>query len=226
MGSNDSNIEKSALTICEAGMVPVFYHDSEETCKQVVAACYKAGLRVFEFTNRGKNALINFKSIKKFIDANCPGMLLGAGTLFSYNPSIEFTDAGASFIVSPAFMPSMVSVQTNSKILWIPGCATISELAQARELGAVMMKIFPGELLGPKFAKAALSVMPGIRIMPTGGVEPTKESLSSWFGSGVSAVGMGSQLFSKELIERGDWKALEEKIKKALDFLNEIRSGK
>jgi 2-dehydro-3-deoxyphosphogluconate aldolase/(4S)-4-hydroxy-2-oxoglutarate aldolase len=110
--------------------------------------------------------------------------------------------------------------------LWVPGCATISELAQARELGVAMMKIFPGELLGPRFAKAALSVMPKLRLMPTGGVEPTHESLSSWFGSGVMAVGIGSQLFSKELIEQKNWPALESKTKSVLAIVDEIRNKK
>jgi 2-dehydro-3-deoxyphosphogluconate aldolase / (4S)-4-hydroxy-2-oxoglutarate aldolase len=152
--------------------------------------------------------------------------LLGAGTIFNSATALEFMDAGADFIVSPAFMPSMQSVQTTNSTLWIPGCATISELAQAREQSVRMMKVFPGDLLGPKFVKAALSVMPGLRLMPTGGVEPTKESLSAWFGSGVSAVGMGSQLFSKELIEQKNWSALDAKIKSVLAIVHEIRSNK
>jgi 2-dehydro-3-deoxyphosphogluconate aldolase / (4S)-4-hydroxy-2-oxoglutarate aldolase len=222
----NTNIEQAAIAISESGLVPVFYHDDEEVCKQVVAACFRAGLRVFEFTNRGERALANFKALRKHIAATCPGMLLGAGTIFSIQSAVEFIDAGAEFIVSPAFIPSMLPVQTTNGTLWIPGCATISELANARQLGVSMMKIFPGDLLGPKFAKAALSVMPNLRLMPTGGVEPTVESLSAWFGSGVVAVGMGSQLFSKELIERNDWTALATKIKNALTSVNEIRSKK
>jgi 2-dehydro-3-deoxyphosphogluconate aldolase / (4S)-4-hydroxy-2-oxoglutarate aldolase len=222
----NTNIEQTAIAICESGLVPVFYHDDEEVCKQVVAACFRAGLRVFEFTNRGERALANFKTLRKHIAATCPGMVLGAGTIFSIQSAVEFIDAGADFIVSPAFIPSMLPVQTTNGTLWIPGCATISELAQARHLGIPMMKIFPGDLLGPKFAKAALSVMPKLRLMPTGGVEPTKESLSSWFESGVLAVGMGSQLFSKELIEQNNWNALEAKIKNALAIVHEVTTTK
>jgi 2-dehydro-3-deoxyphosphogluconate aldolase / (4S)-4-hydroxy-2-oxoglutarate aldolase len=222
----NTTIEKTVTAISNSGIVPVFYHDDAEVCTQIVSACFRAGLGVFEFTNRGAQGLNNFKLLKKHIAINCQGMLLGAGTIFNSPTAVEFMEAGADFIVSPAFMPSMLPVQLAHSTLWIPGCATISELAQARELGVRMMKVFPGDLLGPKFVKAALSVMPGLRLMPTGGVEPTKENLSAWFESGVSAVGMGSQLFSKELIERHDWKALEEKIKNALAIVTEIRNTK
>lgn len=222
----NTNIEQTAATICQSGLVPVFYHDDEEVCKQVVSACFRAGLRVFEFTNRGEQALANFKILRKHIASTCPGMLLGAGTIFNTQSAVEFIDAGSDFIVSPAFIPSMLPVQTTNGTLWIPGCATISELAQARQLGVSMMKIFPGDLLGPKFAKAALSVMPGLRLMPTGGVEPSHENLTAWFQSGVLTVGMGSQLFSKELIEQHDWKALETKIKNALTIVQELKNKK
>jgi 2-dehydro-3-deoxyphosphogluconate aldolase / (4S)-4-hydroxy-2-oxoglutarate aldolase len=222
----NTSIEQTAADICKSGLVPVFYHNDEDTCKQVVSACFQAGLRVFEFTNRGERGSANFKALKKHIAANCPGMLLGAGTIFSTPSAVEFIDAGSDFIVSPAFIPSMLPVQTTNGTLWIPGCATISELAQARQLGVSMMKIFPGDLLGPKFAKAALSVMPGLRLMPTGGVEPSHENLTAWFQSGVLTVGMGSQLFSKELIEQHDWKALETKIKNALTIVQELKNKK
>lgn len=221
-----TNIEQTASSICNMGLVPVFYHDDENTCKEIVSACYRGGLRVFEFTNRGSQALKNFGILKKHIQANCSGMLLGAGTIFNYKDSIEFINAGADFIVSPAFIPSMVQVQTTHTTLWIPGCATISELAQAGELGVGMMKIFPGDLLGPKFAKAALSVMPSLKLMPTGGVEPTVESITAWFESGVSAVGVGSLLFSKNFIEQKNWTGIEEKIRQTLAIVQELKNKK
>jgi 2-dehydro-3-deoxyphosphogluconate aldolase / (4S)-4-hydroxy-2-oxoglutarate aldolase len=219
-----ANIEQVANQIQEAGLVPVFYHADEEVCVEVVAACYKAGLRVFEFTNRGSNALANFKTIKKYVATNCPDMQVGAGTIFNTKTAEEFIDQGASFIVSPAFVPSMRPVQTTNSTLWIPGCGTISELAQARELGVTMMKVFPGDMLGPKFVLSALSVMPGLRLMPTGGVEPTEENLSAWFASGVSAVGMGSQLFSKDILQRKSWTELEKKVSTAIELIKRIRA--
>lgn len=221
-----TNIEQVISSICSKGLVPVFYHDDEEICIEIVSACYRAGLRVFEFTNRGKNGLANFKVLKQHIHKSCLGMVLGAGTIFNYRTALEFIDAGAQFIVSPAFIPSMVQVQSAGTTLWIPGCATVSELAQARELGVGMMKIFPGDLLGPKFAKAALSVMPTLKLMPTGGVEPSVESISAWLGSGVSAMGMGSQLFSKDFIEQKNWSGIEEKIRQTLAIVHELRNVK
>ncbi|MFZ5972165.1 MAG: bifunctional 4-hydroxy-2-oxoglutarate aldolase/2-dehydro-3-deoxy-phosphogluconate aldolase [Bacteroidota bacterium] len=218
------SIEQTATEIYKSGIVPVFYHDDEITCQEVVSVCFRAGLRVFEFTSRGQRALANFKTIKSYIQKNCPGMLLGAGTIFNNRAALEFINEGADFVVSPAFIPSMVQVQSTYSTLWIPGCATISELAQARELEVAMMKVFPGDLLQPAFVAAALSVMPKLRLMPTGGVEPTKDSLTRWFKSGVAAVGIGSKLFSQELVEQKNWNDLEFRIEEVLKIVQQLRN--
>jgi 2-dehydro-3-deoxyphosphogluconate aldolase / (4S)-4-hydroxy-2-oxoglutarate aldolase len=219
-----TDIERTLLVVCETGVVPVFYHDDERVCREVASACYRSGLRAFEFTNRGAKALENFATLRKHITSNCPGMLLGAGTIFSNKSALDFINSGADFIVSPAFIPSMLAIQNVYNTLWIPGCATVSELAQARQLGITMMKIFPADLLGPKFIKAVLSVMPELRLMPTGGIEPSHQSLSSWFISGVSAVGIGSSLFSRQLIDHNDWATLEIKVREVRAIMDDIKA--
>jgi 2-dehydro-3-deoxyphosphogluconate aldolase / (4S)-4-hydroxy-2-oxoglutarate aldolase len=218
--------EHSVSLIIESGIVPVFYHDDVEVCRQVVKVCFDAGLRVFEFTNRGPQAFANFKLIKDFIASNCQGMQLGVGTIFNNRDAKIFIDVGADFIVSPALIAEMSTIQKDFDKLWIPGCATVSELANARSMGAIFMKSFPADLLGPSFISSALSVMPKLAIMPTGGVEPTEASLAKWFKSGVAAVGMGSQLFSKEMIAQKDWKGLSEKVKDTLAILSSIKMKK
>jgi 2-dehydro-3-deoxyphosphogluconate aldolase / (4S)-4-hydroxy-2-oxoglutarate aldolase len=218
-----NNIEHTTNLIFESGMVPVFYHDDTEVCIEVVKLCYGSGLRVFEFTNRGEKAYDNLKVIKKYIDTHCAGMQLGIGTIFNAHDAKKFVDAGADFVVSPALVKEMSFIQTNHNKLWIPGCATLSELVQAKELGATLMKVFPADVLGPQFIASAISVIPSLRLMPTGGVEPTHENLTKWFKSGVSAVGLGSQLLTKELIAKKNWKELSAKVSEAISILSTIR---
>ncbi len=207
--------------IIQSGIVPVFYHDDPEVCVQVMAASYRAGLRVFEFTNRGENAYHNFRLLHESVVRDYPDMMLGAGTLFTRSEALHFIDAGAAFSVSPALVPEMNEV--NKRAPWIPGCATISEIHTARSMGATLIKVFPGDLLGPAFIQSALSVMPGLKLMPTGGVEPTRENLKAWFSSGVACVGMGSKLIPKEMIANRQWDALTERIRNTLSLVKEIR---
>lgn len=204
------------------GLVPVFYHADESICLNILDSCYRAGLRVFEFTNRGANALTTFGTLKKAIEQHYSGMLLGAGTIFSAEDAHRFIRAGADFIVSPALVHAMNEVQSN--VPWVPGCATVSEVHQARLLGANLIKVYPGDLLGPGFIKSVKAVMPAVALMPTGGVEPTKENLSAWFKAGVACVGMGSKLLSEQDIQTKNWKAIEQKIATVLSLIEEIRN--
>lgn len=210
------------MKMAETGMIPVFNHKDIDIAKKVMDTSYQAGIRVFEFTNRESNALEVFKNLKIYGE-KYDDLILGIGTIFTREEARRFSFAEADFIVSPALVPD-VAVYCNMKgRFWIPGCATLSEVYQAKTLGATMVKAFPGNLLGPGFIKAVLSVLPDIKIMPTGGVEPTKENLSVWFESGVHCVGMGSQLFDKKAIEEGDFTGLERNIKSALNIIQELK---
>ena len=208
--------------IVAGGMVPVFNHKDPEVGCRVVQACYDAGLRVFEWTNRGAEAEGLFKVIKGYIDTNCTGMILGAGSVFDGETVKRFHGMGASFIVSPVLEPEMALACKKLKMMWIPGCGTATEIHQANKWGAEIVKIFPGDSAGgPGFVKAVLGPMPWAQIMPTGGVSPDIDNLKAWFDAGVCCVGMGSKLFKKELI--AVQASLTTAIKTTLELIREIR---
>jgi 2-dehydro-3-deoxyphosphogluconate aldolase/(4S)-4-hydroxy-2-oxoglutarate aldolase len=214
-----------ALKAKETGMVPVFYHADSATAIQVLSACYHGGVRVFEFTNRGDFAHETFAELVKHARKNMPELAIGAGTVVDAATAAFYIQLGADFIVSPVVKEDMAVVCNRRKIAWMPGCATLTEISKAEELGAEIVKIFPGFVLGPEFVKAALAPFPWSSIMPTGGVEPTEESLTAWFKAGVWCVGMGSQLFPKSLMDSGDYGQITQKVQAALQIISNIRKS-
>jgi 2-dehydro-3-deoxyphosphogluconate aldolase/(4S)-4-hydroxy-2-oxoglutarate aldolase len=210
-------------TMKSTGMVPVFYHADFEVAKGVVDAAYKGGVRVFEFTNRGGNAFDVFTQLLKHIE-QYPDLVLGIGTIMNGEMAKKFIDAGTHFIVSPILKAEMAEVCKKHDMLWIPGCATLTEIVTGKELGADVIKVFPGSVLGPGFVSSVLPVIPGYQLMPTGGVEPTEKNLSAWFKAGVTCVGMGSQLFTKEIMAEKNWSLLEKNVKETLAIIKSIRS--
>jgi 2-dehydro-3-deoxyphosphogluconate aldolase / (4S)-4-hydroxy-2-oxoglutarate aldolase len=201
------------LKIEQTQLVPVFYNADVEICKNVLKACYQGGIRVFEFTNRGDFAHEIFGELVRFATKNCPEMMLGAGTVMDTGTAALYMQLGADFIVSPVLNQEVFKVCNRRKVLHIPGCATLSEVSQAEEYGAEIVKIFPGDVLTPKFIKGLKGPMPWSSLMVTGGVEATPENINTWLKSGVTAVGLGSQLFSKEILEKGDFQAIGNRIK-------------
>jgi 2-dehydro-3-deoxyphosphogluconate aldolase/(4S)-4-hydroxy-2-oxoglutarate aldolase len=205
-----------------SGMIPVFYHANIEVAKAVLDASYRGGVRVFEFTNRGGNAFEVFTQLLKHAQ-QYPDLILGIGTVMNAEVTKKFIEAGAHFIVSPILKAEMATVCKQHDKLWIPGCATLTEIVTAKDLGAQVIKIFPGSVLGPGFVSAIMPVVPGLQLMPTGGVEPTETNLSGWFKAGVVCVGMGSQLFTKELIETKDWERLQQSVASALTIIKKLK---
>ncbi len=207
----------------DTGLIPVFNHTDVQTAKNVLDASYRGGVKVFEFTNRGENALEVFQELsshaKKYDD-----LMLGIGTIFSDEDAQKFLEAGAHFVVSPAFIPTIGVFCNSQDVLWVPGCGTVTEIFNAKELGAQVIKAFPGNVLGPAFISSVKAVFPKLPMMPTGGVEPTDENLTAWFKAGVVCVGMGSQLFKKEWIQNQDYATLEQEIAKALALVQEIKN--
>jgi len=216
--SNDA-IQQAMKT---SGMIPVFYHADIEVAKAVVDASYRGGVRVFEFTNRGENAFSVFTELLKHVQ-KYSDLMLGIGTIMDATTTQKFISAGAHFIVSPILKQEMAAVCQKENKLWIPGCATLTEIVTAKDLGAKVIKIFPGSVLGPGFVSSIMPVVPGLQLMPTGGVEPTEANLSAWFKAGVICVGMGSQLFAKEVIETKNWAKLEQSVADALAVITKIR---
>lgn len=204
----------------KTGLVPVFYHQDAGLAKEVIFAAYQAGVRVFEFTNRGENAFAVFTQLLKDTE-KLSGLHMGIGTIMNDADTEKFIYAGAHFIVSPILKPSMSVVCQRLNTLWVPGCGTLTEVVTAQEAGAEVIKIFPGSVLGPGFVSNVMPVVPSLKLMPTGGVEPTKENLTAWFKAGVHCVGMGSQLLSKQRINNPD--ELQQAITDTLALIKEIR---
>lgn len=206
-------------------VIPVFYHPDLQVCKQVLDACYEGGLRVFEFTNRGDFAHEIFGDLVKYARAKYTDMILGVGSVIDAGTSALYMQLGANFVVSPVLVEEMARVCNRRKVLWAPGCGTLSEISKAEELGAEIVKIFPGASVGgAAFAKAIKGPFPWTSIMPTGGVAPTEDNLKAWFDAGVVAVGMGSKLIPKELIAKKDFKAISENIRQAMAIVQKLQS--
>jgi 2-dehydro-3-deoxyphosphogluconate aldolase / (4S)-4-hydroxy-2-oxoglutarate aldolase len=208
------------LEMRETGIIPVFYHKDPEICRNVIKACYDGGIRVFEFTNRGDFAHELFSDLNKWAGKEAPEMIMGAGSVVDAGTASLYIQLGANFIVSPILNPDMAKVCNRRKILWSPGCGTLSEINYAEELGAEIVKIFPGSSVGGSdFVKAIKGPCPWTSIMPTGGVEPTLENLKEWFEAGVTCVGIGSNLITKEIVQKKDWVALAKRVAGALKIV-------
>lgn len=210
-------------TMKELGLVPLFTHDDVSISKKVIEAAYRGGVRVFEFTNRKKNSYEVFVAMldycKKF-----PDLMLGIGTVMDGATTKKFIDAGAHFIISPILKLEMADVCNAHNILWMPGCATLTEIVTAKEHGAEVIKVFPGAVLGPGFISSIMPVVPDLKLMITGGVEPNEKNLSGWFKAGAMSVGMGSQLFTKDILEKQDWAALEKSVADILQTIRKLRN--
>lgn len=200
-------------------MAPVFYHQDIETAKQVVKACYDGGVRCFEFTNRGDFAHEVFAEVVKYASKECPEMAVGVGSVVEPATAALYMQLGACFVVGPLFNTEVARACNRRQVVYIPGCGTVSEVGAAQEAGCEVVKVFPGDVLGPKFVKGLLAPMPWTKIMVTGGVEPTEENLKGWFGAGAFAVGMGSKLFPKDRVVAGDWAYITAKCREGLSFI-------
>lgn len=176
-------------------VIPVFYHDDAAYCREILEACYAGGVRIFEFVNRGKYAAENFKSLKTFAEKQYPDLRLGIGTIKNKEEAQQFISLGADFIVSPIFDPQIAEYCVQNDIFWIPGCMTPTEVSNAEKSGAKLVKIFPGDTLGPNYIKAIRPLFPSLKFMPTGGVDLQEANISAWLDAGVFSLGLGSKLF-------------------------------
>ncbi len=192
----------------ETPIVPLFFNPDENIAKSVLKACYDGGIRVFEFTNRGVEAPSLFAKLVEFTEKECPDLVLGIGTIYDAKQANQFIEMGADFMLQPFTTPEVGEVCAKHDIPWMPGTMTLTEIRNAELLGAKYVKIFPGNVVGPAFVKALSGPMPHSNIMVTGGVEPTRESLNTWFKAGAKAVGMGSQLFPPHLINEKNYQKI------------------
>ncbi len=207
----------------DQGLVPLFYHDDAELCAGITTALYDGGVRILEFTNRGASALANFKKLRQLVDTKLPGMQLGIGTIKTAHDAEAFIEAGADFIVCPIVHAGIAEVALKANVLWVPGCLTATEIAQAEAAGAKLVKIFPGSLVGPSYITAVKDIFPDMKFMPTGGVDMTTESIASWFKAGVIAVGMGSKLITRQILEHASFNSLQSASAEALSIVHTVK---
>jgi 2-dehydro-3-deoxyphosphogluconate aldolase/(4S)-4-hydroxy-2-oxoglutarate aldolase len=209
--------------IVQQGILPLYFHADETVSVEVLRAIFKAGIRAVEYTNRGDAALNNFKKLVEVKNSEMPEMFLGVGTIKTLQQAEGYLNIGADFLVSPGLIPEVVDYANSKNIFYAPGCMTPSEIIVAENKGISFIKLFPGNLLGPEFVSSIKEIFPKLLFMPTGGVDTTKENLEAWFKSGVCAVGMGSKLISKKLMEQKDYAAIEELTKVVLHTIQSIK---
>lgn len=209
--------------ITQQKMLPLYFNKDKEVSIDVLKALYAAGIKAVEYTNRGAEAIANFKEMRKVVNESMPGMLLGIGTVKTVADAELFIEAGADFIISPVVYPPVAKVVQDAGMLWIPGCLTPTEIFTAEMNGAKMVKIFPGSVVGPSYISAIKELFPNIMFMPTGGVDTTEKNIKEWFDNGVVAVGMGSKLITKSVLQNKEYDKLTQQTKEVLAILNNIK---
>lgn len=209
--------------IVEQGMLPLYFNADQTVSVEILRAVYKAGVKAIEYTSRGEAALNNFAKMVEVRNVEMPGLLLGIGTVKNLTQVKEYLAVGADFLVSPGYVAEIAEYAAANNVLYAPGCMTPTEIIAAETAGVKFIKLFPGDTLGPKYLSAIKPVFPNLIFMPTGGVDTTRENIESWFKAGVSAVGMGSKLISKELMANKDYAAIESATKEVFATIQSIK---
>ena len=212
--------------IYKSRMIPLFYNDDIEISKKIVQACYQGGARLLEFTHRGDFAHEVFRELISFANHSLPGMILGVGSVSDATSASYYLMNGANFIVTPVYREDIAIICNRRKVLWSPGCGSLTEISKAEEMGADLVKLFPGNIYGPEFVKAVRGPQPWTHIMPTGGVTTEETNLKSWFDAGVSCVGLGSKLISKEIIDNQAYEELAKSVEKTLQLIQRLKRKK
>ncbi len=218
-----SQVQKITDAIKTQGILPLYFNPDETLSIEVLKAIYRAGIRAVEYTNRGEAALKNFTAMVAERNANMKDLLMGVGTIKNLAQSKAYQAAGADFLVSPGIVPEVAADAVKNDIFYAPGCMTPTEIIAAENAGIRFIKLFPGNMLGPEFMSTIKEIFPGLLFMPTGGVDTTKENIEAWFKSGVCAVGMGSKLISKKLMEAKDYATIEKDTKAVLETIQAVR---
>src|SRR6218665_1370008 len=220
-----TKIQLVTNAIIKQGLLPLYYNADETVTLEILKSLYRAGIRAVEYTSRGEAALSNFTKMVEIRNAEMPDMLLGIGTIKNQKQAEEYYNAGADFFISPGFEPEVAEFLISKHLLYSPGCMTPTEIIEAENAGVTFVKLFPGNALGTGFMSAIKDVFPNLKFMPTGGVDTTKENIESWFKAGVSDVGMGSKLVSKELMASKDYATIENETKKVLEIIQSIKAS-
>ena len=208
----------------DQGVIPVFYHPDVEVCKNVIQACANGGAKCIEFTNRGDFAWHVFMEVTQHFQKSDPSVIMGVGSVIDAPTAALYMANGANFVVGPVLNAEVARACNRRCIPYSPGCGSASEVSEAQELGCEIVKVFPGSSVGgPDFVSAIRGPMPWTKLMPTGGVDPTEESLTKWFKAGIVAAGIGSKLITKELLAAKDYKGIEKKVAETIALIRKIR---
>jgi 2-dehydro-3-deoxyphosphogluconate aldolase/(4S)-4-hydroxy-2-oxoglutarate aldolase len=218
-----NNIQNAIDTIAKQGILPLYFHTDETISLEILRALYRAGIKAVEYTNRGPEAVLNFRKMVAIRDLELPGMLLGIGTIKNIEQAKEYYAAKADFFISPGFVPEVSDFIQGQGILYSPGCMTPTEIITAENAGIKFIKLFPGNILGPEFLSSIKDIFPSLNFMTTGGVDTTHTSIKSWFSAGVIAVGMGSKLISKKRMDEADYNVIENETRKVLEIVQTIK---
>ena len=218
-----NTIQNSIDVIVKQGVLPLYFNTDENKSVEILKVLYKAGIKAVEYTNRGPEAVSNFRKMVEVRNAELPGMLLGIGTIKNIEQAEEFYKIGADFFISPGFVAEVSDFLRSKQVLYAPGCMTPTEIITAENAGVKFIKLFPGNILGPDFLSGIKDIFPNLIFMPTGGVDTTLQSIESWFSAGVSAVGMGSKLISKKLMDYDAYDTIEKETLRVLDLIETVR---
>ena len=223
MAAKDRMAVLSAMM--DQSVIPVFYHPDVELCKDVIQACANGGAKCVEFTNRGDFAADVFFQVTKYFAKADPSVIMGVGSICDAPTAGIYIANGAKFVVGPLLNADVAKVCNRRGIPYSPDCGSATEIGDAQELGCEIVKVFPGSSVGgPDFVKSVMGPMPWTRIMPTGGVEPTEDSLRKWFGAGIVACGIGSNLITKKLLDAKDYQGIEENFRQTIALVNRIKA--
>ncbi len=218
----DKKSEILQLTLHQ-GVLPLYFNKDEKVSVAVLKALYEAGIRTVEYTNRGEAALKNFKVLRKVCDTELNGMYLGIGTIKNGDQAKAFVDSGADYLISPGLVEDAAKVADQNGLLYVPGAMTPTEIIKAEQMGCTLVKLFPGNVLGPGFVSAIKELFSGVKFIITGGVEPEENNLKGWFGAGAAAVGMGSKLITKQSLENKDYAKITQLTKESLRLIEVVR---
>ena len=220
-----SKIQQVSDAIVAQGMLPLYFNADQEVTIEILRALYRAGIKAIEYTSRGEAALSNFTKMVEIRNAEMPDLLLGIGTIKNLQQAQEYYEVGADFFISPGFVPEVASFLKSKEMLYSPGCMTPTEIIAAENAGVKFIKLFPGNMLGPDFLSGIKDIFPKLLFMPTGGVDTTRANIEGWFKAGVSAVGMGSKLISKQLMADKEFATIESETKAVLNLIQSIKNN-
>ena len=220
----NNTIQQVSDTIVQQGMLPLYFNEDETVTIEVLRAIYRAGIKAVEYTSRGEKALSNFTKMVAVRNAEMPDLVLGIGTVKNLQQAQEYFAVGADFFISPGFVPEVAAFLKTKEMLYSPGCMTPTEIITAENAGVKFIKLFPGNTLGPDFLSGIKDIFPKLLFMPTGGVDTTRANIEGWFNAGVSAVGMGSKLISKQLMANKDYDTIESETKAVLSLIQIIKN--